>query len=216
MLEKIGTEGFGAISKPCYQCLQLVKKIKEEKENVVIAEVGIGIGATAVEIMKLLESDDQYYMFSYEKDVLELKSDLRKLDFECKNINGFGNTHKTYDSYVWELAKIYLNVDKKEIFDCTYLDAAHDFLNDSSACCLLKLMTKVGGYIIFDDIDWSYGNSPTQNPIKRPDILNKYTQEQIDACQIEMVVKVFMEGDKSWKYVDEYSSIHRAVYRREK
>lgn len=145
----------------------------------------------------------------------ELKDDLLKLDLECKNIHAMGNTPKVFDSYSWTLAQLYLD-SKKELFDVTYLDGAHTFIHDSSACCLLKLLTKVGGYIIFDDINWSYGNSPTMNTEKRPEILNEYSLEQINTFQVKMVVDIFMKNDPAWEIVKEISSKHRETYKRVK
>lgn len=181
MLEKIGTEKYRTVSKPCYQCLELIELVKNQVEGgIAFAEIGVGVGATAVEAVKLLSAEDNYYMFSFEEEVNELKEDLLKLDLECKNIHAIGNTRKVWDSYCWTLAQLYLD-SGKDLFDVTYLDGAHTFIHDSSACCLLKLLTKVGGYIIFDDINWSYAISKTQNPKKRPEILDLFTLEQINA-----------------------------------
>lgn len=152
-------------------------------------------------------------MFSFAEDVNELKEDLLKLNVECKNIHAIGNTHKTWDSYTWSLVQLYLN-SGTEIFDVAYLDGAHTFMHDSSACCLLKLLTKVGGYIIFDDLDWSYAKSPTQNPEKRLEVLDLMTMEQINAFQIRLVVDVFMKNNPAWQIVKELSSNHRETYRR--
>lgn len=214
MLEKIGMEQYRTVSKPCNECLKLIQMIKNQMGGgITFAEIGVGIGATAVEAIKLLSGEDNYYMFSYAEDVNELKEDLLKLNVECKNIHAIGNTRKVWDSYNWTLAQLYLD-SEKELFDVVYLDGAHTFMHDSSACCLLKLLTKVGGYIIFDDLDWSYAKSPTINPEKRPDILDKMTMEQINAFQIRMVVDVFMKNDPAWQMVKEMSSNHREAYRR--
>ena len=65
------------------------------------------------------------------------------------------------------------------IFDLVYLDGAHSFLFSGLACALLKTLIREGGYLIFDDLNWSYGNSHDRNPKVYPEILEQYTQEQV-------------------------------------
>lgn len=212
MLEKINQKGFETISQPCKEVLELLSKMKQTSDSISVAEIGIGIGATANEIVKYLGATDDYYMFSFEKDVLELQSDLKQTKYCLSNLYAMGNTNKTYDSYSWSLAKLYLSKGRQSFLDLVYLDGAHSFFHDGLACCLLKKMTKVGGIIIFDDIDWSYASSPTVNPEKRSITAVNYTQEQIETCQIAMVEDIFMKDDDNWEYMNKYSSRHRSAY----
>ena len=215
MLEKIGMEKYRTVSQPCKECLELIELLKMQNGagSITFAEIGIGVGATAVEAVKLLSAEDSYYMFSFESDVNELKEDLLKLDLQCKNIYAMGNTAKPGDSYSWTLAKLLLD-SKKELFDLVYLDGAHAFIHDSSACCVLKKLTKVGGFIIFDDIDWCHAKSPTANPEVKPETLTNYTMEQINTCQVKMVVDIFMQNDPDWEMAESISTEHRVVYKR--
>ena len=220
MIEKIGKPQYKFASNPCHELLELIKTNKSSGKEIegdisyVVAEIGVGIGATAVKIMELLSENDQYYMFSFEDDALELKADLKRCGFQCKNIHAMGNSRKKFDSYNWTLAKLYQSSEKKEIFDISYLDGAHSFLFDGLACCLLKKMTKKGGIIVFDDIDWSYAKSPTVNPTANPAILNDCTEEQINTQQIKMVVEIFMKDDPEWELIEEFTSKHRATYKK--
>lgn len=215
MLEKLNQHGYETISQPCKEVLRLIGEMKKDIMSISVAEIGIGVGATANEIVKLLDASDDYYMFSFENDVLELQEDLKQDDNYCvANIHAIGNTNKTYDSYAWSLAKLYLSKEKQSFLDLTYLDGAHSFFHDGLACCLLKKMTKVGGIIIFDDMDWCHSKSPTANPDKNPNTVKNYTQEQIETCQIAMVVDVFMKDDADWEFLEENSSNHRAIYKK--
>ena len=73
----------------------------------------------------------------------------------------------------------------------------------------LKEMIKKSGYIVFDDLYWSIGKSPTVNPEVNPGIKNLYTDEQINDYQVQRVVNAFMVNDKSFKqcYIDNYDRI---------
>ena len=101
------------------------------------------------------------------------------------------------------------SLQKQDIFDVVYLDGAHTFIHDGLSCCLLKEMIKKSGYIVFDDLYWSIGKSPTVNPEVNPGIKNLYTDEQINDYQVQRVVNAFMVNDKSFKqcYIDNYDRI---------
>lgn len=113
MLEKLNQQEYRTISRPCEEMLSLIRKMKRDTMPISVAEIGIGIGATANEIVKLLDESDDYYMFGFDKDVLELQADLKQTDYCLAQIHAIENTNKTYDSYTWSLAKLYLSKDKK-------------------------------------------------------------------------------------------------------
>ena len=207
MIEKIGLKGYETISSYSDDVINIIKSKKENNiDKIGVCEIGVGIGATSVEIVKNLGCDDDFYFFGFEEDVRELYSDLIRLDY-CKcNLYPMGNSHKIYDSYCWNLG--ILSKNKMEIFDVVYLDGAHDFFCDGLACSLLKRLTKKEGVIVFDDVTWSHSISPTIDKIK---LSEEYTDEQISTCQVGMIIDVFMDTDTNWKRIDSLDK-NRACY----
>jgi predicted O-methyltransferase YrrM len=65
-------------------------------------------------------------------------------------------------SYNWRLMK-FLEQDPRPEFDLCYLDGAHNWFVDGFAFFLVHLLLKPGGWIIFDDLNWSYAISPCLN-----------------------------------------------------
>lgn len=213
MIEKIGTDEAKYLSKPCDEMIEYLERmLKDAPSPLAVAEVGVGYGATSVEIVKRLRKEDTFYFYSFQEEVDELFDDLKKQEY-CKcGLVPIGNTHTLYDSFCWNLGKQVIELDGKDgLFDLVYLDGAHSFLVSGLACALLKQLIRKNGYLIFDDLHWSYGNSPDRNPRVEPEILEQYTQEQVDTCQIQMVVDVFMKNDENW--VCERTTKRRAVYR---
>lgn len=190
-------------------CEEVIFYINEKKAmsgtGIVVGEVGVDIGATAVEVISILDEKSEYYYFDFEHKINELEKDFETINQNNAKLFGYGNTNKTYDSYSWNLVKLYKEWDEKygdvKRFDVVYLDGAHTFLHDSSACCILKEMMKVGGYLIFDDIRWSIANSPTVNPKINKSILDKYPIEQINACQVQYVTEIFMDTDERYQFI---------------
>lgn len=216
MIEKIGSEQARYVSKPCDEMIEYLEMLlRKNPTKLTIAEVGVGYGATSVEIVKRLRKKDAFYFYSFQEEVDELFNDLKKQDY-CKCILvPLGNSHALYDSFCWNLGKQVIKNNeehKKGIFDLVYLDGAHSFLYSGLACALLKMLVREGGYLIFDDLNWSYGKSFSLNPKVFPEITKQYTQEQIDTFQIQMVVDAFMENDDQW--VCKKTTKRRAIYQK--
>lgn len=192
--------------------------MKAYKKQINVAEIGIGWGATAVELIKTLGEKDTYYYFDFEDNVQELYRDLIGINENHVNIVGIGNSRLTYDSYAWNLAKLYIKWRKEygdgQRLDLVYLDGAHTFLFDSAAACILKEMTSQGGVIVLDDINWTIAKSPTCKPEVNPEVLNFYSLEQINSCQVKMIQECFFDSDSRFEKMGDYKRI--AVFRKVK
>lgn len=63
-------------------------------------------------------------------------------------------------SYTWELKRL-LEQDPRPRFDFVFLDAGHVWDVTGFAFFLVDLMLVPGGWLLFDDLDWSYATSPS-------------------------------------------------------
>lgn len=194
-------------------CKDFIHLIREKKKTgkIVIAEIGVGDGVTTLEAAQYLNEDDEYYLFdyTYELDVVVAKINELNYQFIAKK---YGNSDKTFDSYVWNLAQLVLNMRKnnlKGIFDVVYLDGAHTLLHDGLASQLLKELVKKDGYIIFDDVYWTMGNSRTISRSKG--LRDSYTEEQIATCHIDLILELFFRYDPNFKQI--YFTANRKPYK---
>ena len=214
MIEKIGTDAAKFLSTPCYEVKDyLGRLLKNNPSPLNVAEIGVGYGATSIEIVKMLREEDTFYFYSFQDEVDELNEDLSKQDYcKCKLVP-LGNSHTLYDSFCWNLGKQVIDPNNKNgLFDLVFLDGAHSFLFTGLACVLSKKLIRKNGYLILDDLQWSYGNSYNLNPQVYPQILEQYTQEQVDTLQVLMVVDAFLENDINWKCLK--NNKRRAVYKK--
>jgi predicted O-methyltransferase YrrM len=63
-------------------------------------------------------------------------------------------------SYTWHL-KRKLDEYRAEPFDFIFIDGAHTWDTDGLAFFLADMVLRPGGWLLFDDLDWSYASSPT-------------------------------------------------------
>ena len=150
--------------------------------------------------MQLLDEGDTYYVFSFEHDVKALMEDLPALDFDVKcQVVPMGNSSYVNDSYNWHLSNMVFEMRKRNeagIFDAVYLDGAHTFLHDGLAVCLLKELVKDGGYLILDDLLWSFLRSPT---LKEKILKSGMPREQADDLQVFRVQELFLANDPNFE-----------------
>ena len=215
MLDQIGTHGRETVSKPCTDFLAVVEHILTTKENPVVAEIGVGVGATTLSVCKRLNNSGQIHCFDFIDSVQELHFDLQKLGYS--NIFAHGNTRRTLDSYSWNLAML-CNSENAPRFDAVFLDGAHNFIHDAPAAICAAQLMNVGGLILFDDLRWTYSKSGSMNPRTNLTVRSWFTEEQCGTEQVKLVCDIFFERNPSFERLHQVDgrliSEGRALYRR--
>jgi predicted O-methyltransferase YrrM len=167
-----------------------------------IAEVGILHGATTVLIARFLHSlgeDTSLHIFDFEERVQEVDGQIRRIGYPY--LTSHATSHKLMDSYNWALMQLIKSGDHP-IFDYIFLDGAHTWQVDALAFFLLDKLLKVGGYIEFDDYHWSIAKSPTMNPEAFPMSAEMYTEEQIQASHVGLIIDLLVRTNKRYKEIE--------------
>jgi len=163
-----------------------------------VAEVGIYEGATSMLLAQHMGGRGTLYLFDFEERVRSVLDQLYAQGYH--NVIGYGNSHKTHDSYNWQLMR-FLEQHPEPLFDYVFLDGAHTWGIDALAFCLIDRLLKVGGYVDFDDYAWSIGRSDTMNPRVFPQVHRMYTPEQIEAPHVKLVVDLLVRRDPRYTEV---------------
>ena len=203
MLEKIGTAGFETISASNSNAAAIVRMLTDSGiKSPVVAELGVGIGATTLSLARALDHNGTLHVFDFDHVVIDLCNDLAELGFA--NVVGHGNTERYWDSYNWTLANIIIR-GNQEIYDYIYIDGAHTFAVDGLAFVLCDKLLKPGGYIEFDDYWWTFAGSKWMKDVRELFM----TDEQIRTPQVRMVVDLFLSNNPNYEMVAD-----RRVYRK--
>lgn len=203
MLENINAPGFETLSAANPTACEIVSElIRDGVEAPVVAEIGVGVGATTQELARILDNRGELHLYDFASKLADLIGDLEELGFD--NVVGFGNTTKYWDSYNWNLMK-QVQANPEPIYDYIYLDGAHIFLHDALAFVLCDKLLKVGGRIEFDDYFWSIEGSKWLAE-RRHEYM---TEEQIAAQQVKLVVETLVTPDPRYEEV-----VPHEVYRK--
>lgn len=98
--------------------------------------------------------------------------------------------HYEQSSYVWRLMKL-IEAHPEPIFDFCYVDGAHNWPTDGFAFFLVDRLLRPGGWIVFDDIDWSYASSPS---LSRTDFVKAMPEEERTMQQVRKVFDLLVKS----------------------
>ena len=97
-------------------------------------------------------------------------------------------------SYIWRLMKM-LEDDPNPRFDMCYLDGAHNWYVDGFAFFLADRLLRPGGWIIFDDLFWSYDGSPN---LGKTAAVKAMPREERETQQIKKVFDLLVKAHPAY------------------
>lgn len=162
------------------------------------AEIGVYKADTALAIAGVLRGEGEIHLFDYEDRVEAAVARLRAAGHE--NVVAHPNSRRLLDSYNWSLMRV-LQEHGGRVFDYVFLDGAHTWAHDALAYVLADRLLAPGGYLDFDDYAWSLRGSPSMNPQVFPEVEQLYSDEQIDARQVALVVDLLVRPDGRYEEV---------------
>jgi predicted O-methyltransferase YrrM len=127
------------------------------------------------------------------------------------HLSDYVDVHFEPTSYTWRLMR-FLEQDPVPLFDLCYIDGAHNWFVDGFAFFLVDKLLRPGGLMVFDDLDWTYANSPS---LRRSNFVQNMPPDERTTPQVrkvyELLVKTqpgygeFMAKD-NWAYARKLSA----------
>lgn len=162
------------------------------------AEIGVYKGDTALGIADALGGDGEIHLFDYEDRVAAAVARLHEAGHA--NVVAHPNSRRLMDSYNWSLMRV-LQEHGGRAFDYVFLDGAHTWAHDALAYAIADRLLAPGGYLDFDDYAWSLRASPSMNPQVFPEVERLYSDDQIDARQVALVVDLLVRPDERYEEI---------------
>ncbi|MFA7570645.1 MAG: class I SAM-dependent methyltransferase [Sulfurimonadaceae bacterium] len=138
-----------------------ITKFIEDNNSKNILELGFAHGVSTTYMaaaLKRINNDGRITTI----DTVNAKKRNPNIETFLESIDELARVNIYYEptSYLWRLMK-FLEEDATPRFDLCYLDGAHSWFVDGFAFFLVDKLLKSGGWIIFDDMNWTYEKSPT-------------------------------------------------------
>jgi|APAra7269096613_1048513.scaffolds.fasta_scaffold01359_14 predicted O-methyltransferase YrrM len=204
------------MSKPCRDAVLTLRHVLNNNEYPRVAQIGVGVGATTLAMAKMMRNRGELHIFDYVETVTELTRDLKNKGIQ--NIRPHGHSRKTLDSYNWSLAPLLLDIKsrKAKAFDFVFLKGEHNFPTDGLAVALCIRMLKSGGYILIDDLNWTYDSSRTMHPAKNLQVSQRFTTKQTATQQLRLVCELFLDDSQMFTHETFDGSINsdRVLFRK--
>ncbi|GAA2205015.1 hypothetical protein GCM10009850_006590 [Nonomuraea monospora] len=103
----------------------------------------------------------------------------------------------TPTSYNWELMHLLENTPAGQWrFDFAFIDGAHSWFVDGLAFFLVDRLLKPGGWVLFDDLDWTYGSSPS---LRETGYVRAMPAEERDTPQIGKVFDLLVRPHPGYR-----------------
>ena len=104
------------------------------------------------------------------------------------------DVHYEPTSYTWRLMRM-LQDDPTPRFDLCYIDGAHDWFVDGFAFFLVDRLLRPNGWILFDDMDWTYAGSPALRNTER---VKHMPEDERSTRQVRMVYDLLVKTHPSY------------------
>lgn len=172
-----------------------------------ILELGSAHGTGACYMAAALDERQRGKVITIDMKSAENRNpNVRELSERCE-LSSYIQPIYAHSTYNWELMKMIQKKTKDGIctpmFDLCYLDGAHNFEIDCCAFFLVDKLLKPNGFIIFDDVYWTYGNSPS---LKHTDKILNMAEDERSLPHIEKLVELIVmphpHYHQGWIYED--------------
>lgn len=177
----------------------LIYKMILENEIYDILELGTAHGTGSCYMAAALHEKGKGSVLTIDnKNALSRNPDANELLRKC-NLEAYATPLYANTTYNWELMKIIDSQTKdgicEPIFDFCYLDGAHNFEVDSCAFFLVDKLLRPGGYILFDDVNWTYANSPS---LKETDWVTKMEGDEKTTPHIRKLIELLVVSHQNY------------------
>lgn len=125
--------------------------------------------------------------------VRDLEPNVETL-LERAGLDHLATIHYEPTSYNWRLMKM-LEADPTPRFDLCYIDGAHSWYDDGFAFFLADRLLRPGGWMLFDDLHWSFAASPS---VSKRDKVRQMPAEERETRQLVKVFELLVKPHPSY------------------
>lgn len=192
-LEKI-KDIVGDLPNMSLQRAKMLKTLIDEEDINNILELGCNHGVSTCYMAGIIHSRgkgsittiDRYSAKKKKPNIFDL---LKKTQ-----LTNYVTCYFEQTSMDWRLMKI-IEQNKNPIYDFCYFDAGHNWHDTGFAFFLVDRLLRPGGWVLFDDLDWTYAKSTI---LKNTEKVKQMREEERDTPQVLKVFELLVKRHPSY------------------
>lgn len=170
------------------QALSLTSFIKSKKLSNVL-ELGFAHGVSSCYIAGILDEMKIGHLTTIDLQTAKSRQPNIESLLTQLELSSYVTIYYEPTSYIWRLMKL-IEENSTPIFDFCFIDGAHDWYTDGFAFFLVDKLLVPGGWILFDDIKWTFDSSPS---LKNTEKVQKMPKDERETAQIGKVYELLVE-----------------------
>lgn len=158
-----------------------------------ILELGFAHGVSTCYLAGGLAANGKGSLLTYDLDVARERSP--NIDELLRRTGLARYVERVYSpsSYTWRLLELVEKADSA--FDFCFIDGAHTWETDGLAFFLVDRLLSPGGWILFDDLHWTFANSPT---LARTERVAAMPPDERETAQVGKVFDVLVRNHRGY------------------
>ncbi len=170
------------------QALEIKYFIQLNKLNNIL-ELGFAHGVSSCYFASMLHEMETGHLTTIDLEVAkERQPNIESLLTQLE-LSSYVTIYYEPKSYNWRLMRL-IEQHPNPIFDFCYIDGAHDWYTDGFAFFLVDKLLIPGGWIIFDDINWSFNTSPS---LKNSESVQRMPSDERSTAQVGKVFELLVK-----------------------
>ncbi|GAB5377990.1 MAG: hypothetical protein AcusKO_44520 [Acuticoccus sp.] len=207
----IVNERFGHLKYMSYKKAQFLHKFCNEHDIDDVLELGFFHGKSSAFFAAIMEEKGSGHVHTFDlkaalKKTPPIEDVLRELDLSHRVTPVY-----CHRSFTWEMGKL---IEKEPLpqYDLCYIDGAHTWDGTGFSFFLVDILLKPGGWVLFDDLDWSIAASPHARQTNFA-TYQAYDEEEREAMQVRKVWEVLVP-QRGYTDRQEFSDLHWGLARK--
>ncbi len=171
------------------QALEITSFIHSNKLSNIL-ELGFAHGVSSCYIAGILDEMKTGHLTTIDRKSAQNRQPNIETLLTQLGLSSLVTIHYEPNSYNWKLMKL-IEEHPTPIFDFCYIDGAHDWYTDGFAFFLVDKLLVPGGWILFDDVSWTFNTSPT---MKNSERVKKMPSDERDTAQVKKVYELLVKN----------------------
>jgi predicted O-methyltransferase YrrM len=167
---------------------EFMRRLIRKNKSTDLLEIGFAHGKSSCYLAAILEDEGRGHLTTIDRVAAKKRKPAIDEVLAAVDLSHRVTPILAWRSYTWELAKMLQQTPRPQ-FDFCYFDGGHTWDQTGFGLLLVDMLLRPGGWIVFDDMDWTLKHSISlRKKAKTKARLEKtYSEDEREAQGVRMV-----------------------------